>query len=120
MTIDTTRRDDNLPLLDAKCAVSGRIGSRGAGSRAATAAIWLGCAVVSAIPMATTASAHVKWFVTCNASDDPLPPQAGVHADVLALLGPVRDGALCRVCDRTDEARYISLKAPRSLDRTPA
>src|SRR5258706_16409705 len=76
MTIDTTRRDDNLPLLDAKCAVSGRIGSRGAGSRAATAAIWLGCAVVSAIPMATTASAHVKWFVTCNASDDPLPPQA--------------------------------------------
>ena len=32
--------------------------------------------MVSAIPMATTASAHVKWFVTCNASDDPLPPQA--------------------------------------------
>jgi hypothetical protein len=26
--------------------------------------------------MATTASAHVKWFVICNASDDPLPPQA--------------------------------------------
>jgi len=26
--------------------------------------------------MATTASAHVKWFVTCNAADDPLPPQA--------------------------------------------
>jgi hypothetical protein len=32
--------------------------------------------VVSAIPMATTASAHVKWFVTCDASNDPLPPQA--------------------------------------------
>ncbi len=32
--------------------------------------------MVSAIPMATTASAHVKWFVTCNAADDPLPPQA--------------------------------------------
>src|SRR5260370_38147345 len=50
--------------------------TRRAGSRAATAAIWLGCAVVSAIPMATAASAHVKWFITCNASDDPLPPQA--------------------------------------------
>src|SRR5260370_28651414 len=50
--------------------------TRRVGSRAATAAIWLGCAVVSAIPMATTASAHVKWFVICNASDDPLPPQA--------------------------------------------
>src|SRR5258708_13790575 len=74
MTSDTTRRDDNLPMLDAKCAE--RPVSRGARSRAATAAIWLGCAVVSAIPMATTASAHVKWFVTCNASDDPLPPQA--------------------------------------------
>src|SRR5258708_26198124 len=70
MTIDTTRRDDNLPMRDAKCAVSGRIGSRGAGSRVASAAIWLGCAVVSAIPMATTASAHVKWFVICNASED--------------------------------------------------
>src|SRR5260370_31259402 len=76
MTIDTTRRDDNLPVRDAKCAVSGHIGSRGAGSRVASAAIWLGCAVVSAIPMATTASARVKWFVICNASDNPLPPQA--------------------------------------------
>src|SRR6266446_6242576 len=76
MTIDTTRRDGNLPLLDAKCALSGRTRPRVTGSRAVTAAIWLGCAVVSAIPMATTASAHVKWFVTCNAADDPLPPQA--------------------------------------------
>jgi len=74
MTIDTTRRDDNLPMPDARCAE--RTASTGARSRAATAAIWLGCAVVSAIPMATAASAHVKWFVTCNASDDPLPPQA--------------------------------------------
>jgi hypothetical protein len=40
------------------------------------AAIWLGCLVVSAIAWATEASAHVKWFVTCNASDDPLPPAA--------------------------------------------
>jgi hypothetical protein len=32
--------------------------------------------MVSAIAFATEASAHVKWFVTCNASDDPLPPAA--------------------------------------------
>src|SRR5258708_1104498 len=76
MTINTTRRDDNLPMRDAKCAVSGHIGSRGAGSRVASAPISLRCALVSAIPIATPASAHVKWFVICNASDDPLPPQA--------------------------------------------
>jgi hypothetical protein len=40
------------------------------------AAIWLACLVVSAIALASEASAHVKWFVTCNASDDPLPPAA--------------------------------------------
>src|SRR5437899_10560010 len=26
--------------------------------------------------MATAASAHVKWFVMCDSSDHPLPPQA--------------------------------------------
>jgi hypothetical protein len=71
MSTDTTARDDNLPKLGAA-----RAGTRRAGSRLGTVAIWLGCAVISAIPMATTAWAHVKWFVTCNASDDPLPPQA--------------------------------------------
>ncbi len=71
MSIDTTRRHDNLPTFDAKCA-----GSRCAGSRVATVAIWLGCFVISAIPMTTTASAHVKWFVTCDSANDPLPPQA--------------------------------------------
>jgi hypothetical protein len=70
MSIDTTR-DRNLPTPDA-----GRPGSGRARSRVATAAIWLGCLGISAIAMTTAASAHVKWFVTCNASDAPLPPQA--------------------------------------------
>jgi hypothetical protein len=39
----------------------------------AAAAIWLGCFVIDVIPMATTASAHVKWFTPCDASNDPLP-----------------------------------------------
>src|SRR5262249_11174749 len=37
------------------------------------AAIWLGCFVVNVIPMATAASGHVKWFVPCDVSSDPLP-----------------------------------------------
>jgi hypothetical protein len=44
-----------------------------AGPRTITAAIWLGSLLISAIPMAGTASAHVKWFVLCDASDNPLP-----------------------------------------------
>jgi hypothetical protein len=71
MSIDTVTRDSNLPMLDARCA-----GSRRAGSRVATAVIWLACLVINAIPMATAASAHVKWFVICDASNNPLPLQA--------------------------------------------
>jgi hypothetical protein len=81
MSIDTATWNHNLPMLDAKCAGSGYAGSRCAGSRradsrAATVAIWLGCLVINAIPMATAASAHVKWFVICDSSDDPLPLRA--------------------------------------------
>lgn len=32
-----------------------------------------GCVVVGSIAMTNTAAAHVKWFVNCNVSDDPLP-----------------------------------------------
>jgi len=58
-------------MLDA-----GRARFRRARSRVTTSAIWLACLVTSAIPLATAASAHVKWFVTCDAANDPLPPQA--------------------------------------------
>jgi hypothetical protein len=49
---------------------------RRAGWRFATAAIWAGCFVAASISTATVASAHIKWMVTCDASDDPLPLQA--------------------------------------------
>ena len=72
MSIDHARtQDHNLTMLDARCA-----GARRPASRVAMSAIWLGCLVINAIPMATAASAHVKWFVTCDSSNDPLPPQA--------------------------------------------
>jgi hypothetical protein len=45
-------------------------------SRIATAAVWIGCFVAASISTSTVASAHVKWLVTCDASDDPLPLQA--------------------------------------------
>jgi hypothetical protein len=55
------RRLPSLPVIDR------------AGRGIAAASLWPGCFLVSAIPMATTASAHVKWFVPCDASNDPLP-----------------------------------------------
>jgi hypothetical protein len=42
-------------------------------SRIATAAIATGSLMAALIATATPAAAHVKWFVTCNPSDQPLP-----------------------------------------------
>jgi hypothetical protein len=42
-------------------------------SRFLKPAIFAGCLAISSTAMATTAAAHVKWFVNCNVSDDPLP-----------------------------------------------
>jgi hypothetical protein len=36
-------------------------------------AVFVGCLVLGSIAMPPTAAAHVKWFVNCNVSDDPLP-----------------------------------------------
>jgi hypothetical protein len=59
-------RDRNLAMPDVEPARS----------RIAMAAISIGCLAVAPITTATPASAHVKWLVTCNPSDDPLPLQA--------------------------------------------
>ena len=50
--------------------------ARGVGSRFTKGLIFSGCLVVNFISMSGIASAHVKWFVPCNVSDDPLPIQA--------------------------------------------
>jgi hypothetical protein len=92
MSIDTITRDESSPLpgptrnlrdqranfLSARGRTprARRGGGRGHIQWRWQAATWLGCLMVSAIPFATAASAHVKWFVTCNVSDDPLPPAA--------------------------------------------
>jgi hypothetical protein len=67
MSVDrTAARERNGPVPDA----------RRAGSRIATPMIFVGCLVINAIPMATAAHAHVKWFVACDASEQPLPLRA--------------------------------------------
>jgi hypothetical protein len=67
MSVDRTApRAGNEPVLDAPHAGSRR-------ARLARSTVIVGCLVVGAIPMATVADAHVKWFVTCNVSDEPLP-----------------------------------------------
>jgi hypothetical protein len=49
---------------------------RPAESRIAKIALWTGCAATALVSTSTAASAHVKWMVTCDASEDPLPLQA--------------------------------------------
>jgi hypothetical protein len=46
------------------------------GLRLVKAALFAACLIVGLALTSTTASAHVKWFVDCNVSDDPLPVQA--------------------------------------------
>src|SRR3981189_3184169 len=45
-----------------------------------------GCLIVSFPLTSTTATAHVKWFVNCNVSDDPLPVQAVFTATFLLFF----------------------------------
>src|SRR5215475_13987430 len=39
-------------------------------------ALFAGCLIVGLLLTSTTADAHVRWFVNCNVSDDPLPARA--------------------------------------------
>jgi hypothetical protein len=48
--------------------------------------LFAGCLIVSLPLASTTATAHVKWFVDCNVSDDPLPAQAVLTATFLLFF----------------------------------
>src|SRR6266478_8525812 len=48
--------------------------------------LFAGCLIVSLPLTSTTATAHVKWFVNCNVSDDPLPVQAIFTATFLLFF----------------------------------
>jgi hypothetical protein len=49
-------------------------------------ALFAGCLIISLPLTCTTATAHVKWFVNCNVSDDPLPAQAVLTATFLLFF----------------------------------
>src|SRR5262245_8773134 len=52
-----------------------RDGFRRVRSRTATLTAIIGCLTISAIPLSSVAAAHVKWFVACEPSDQPIPFQ---------------------------------------------
>ena len=51
-------------------------GLRRIGLKMMKPALFAGCVIVGLPLTSTAAAAHVKWFVNCNVSDDPLPVQA--------------------------------------------
>jgi hypothetical protein len=58
----------------------------GIGLKMMKPALFAGCVIVSLPLTSTTAAAHVKWFVNCNVSDDPLPVQAVFTATFLLFF----------------------------------
>jgi hypothetical protein len=50
-------------------------------------ALFVGCLIGSLPLTSTTAAAHVKWFVNCNVSDNPLPVQAVFTTTFFVFFG---------------------------------
>jgi hypothetical protein len=50
-------------------------------------ALFAGCLIASVPLTSTTAAAHVKWFVNCNVSDNPLPVQAVFTTTFFVFFG---------------------------------
>lgn len=47
---------------------------------------FVGCVIVISFITSTTAAAHVKWFVNCSVSDDPLPAEAVFTSKLFLFL----------------------------------
>jgi hypothetical protein len=62
------------------------LNANGTGLRLTTSVIFVVCLLISSIFSTDSAWAHVKWFVTCNVSDDPL-PVAAVFTKTFFLFG---------------------------------
>lgn len=78
-------------------------------SRIATVAIRAGCFAAASLSTATDASAHVKWLVTCDVSDDPLPLQA-VFTGPFWIFTTVVLALFCLACaaEDTRAGAYVS------------
>jgi hypothetical protein len=75
--------------------------------------LFAGCLIVSLPLTSTTATAHVKWFVNCNVSDNPLPVQAVFTATFLLFFTLFL--ILTRLHCRADSARCEHLATAGSL-----
>jgi hypothetical protein len=80
-------------------------------------ALFAGCVIVSLPLTSTTAAAHVKWFVNCNVSDDPLPVQAVFTATFL-LFSTLFLTLLCLGC--VAERTVLGASISELLDRYAA
>src|SRR5262247_1690994 len=69
-----------MRFFDCAAAERGKAQMKGgvmhARSRAAKALAVTACLTISAVPLASVAAAHVKWFATCEPSDNPIPLRA--------------------------------------------
>lgn len=88
---DTTAKDRNQPT------------SKRAVSRVATPAVLACCLAIYLLPLATVAEAHVKWFVPCNTSDNPIPLTAALTSTfwLFAALFVTLFYLACRVEETT-------------------
>jgi hypothetical protein len=108
MSVDRTAPPvGNGPVLDTPHAGSRR-------ARLARSTVIVGSLVVGAIPMATVADAHVKWFVTCNVADEPLPLTA-VFTPAFWLLSALFVTSFSLAC-AAEQTAFGAILA-RRLDR---
>ena len=63
------RSDDTAASERGKLALD----TRSVVSKTARSVVFVVCVIFSLLLTSVTATAHVKWFVNCNPSDDPLP-----------------------------------------------
>jgi hypothetical protein len=82
--------------------------------RIARPVIVTGCVAASAIPMASVADAHVKWFVPCDVSDNPI-PLAAVFTPAFWLFAAVFVTSFSLAC--TIEQTELGAVAAKTLDR---
>jgi len=76
--------------------------------------LFLACLAIGLIPITTPALAHVKWFVKCNVSDDPIPLQS-VFTPTFWLSTAVFMAVFYVIC-QAEQTRLGALIS-RQLDR---
>src|SRR5215831_15523582 len=105
MSVDRTAgRTHTSPMVDAQHPRSGL----------ARPMLFLACLAIGLIPTTTPALAHVKWFVKCNVSDDPIPLQS-VFTPTFWLSTAVFMAVFYVIC-QAEQTRLGALVS-RQLDR---